>query len=1185
MRRFYQILSLSFLFMIAFPMLQVYGQEPIKKEVTLNVREARLEQLFEAISKETGYQFKYNVDDLDDVTKRFTAQGTVNVSELLDKILKNTPLSYKIEGNVIRITSSQSHWSTIRGKVMDESGMPIPGAYVRLKGKSTGTSTDSDGNYKIRIPDLKDAVLIYSFIGMSTKEVKPTSKRQDVRLSESSYALESVVVESTGYADTDKRLSTSSVITMKAGDVIQGNVGTIDNMLLGKVPGMNVISEVSTPGAAAKIRVRGVSTLSGSREPLWVVDGIILDDPVPLSAEEINSLDNVNLIGNAISGLNPMDIEKIDILKDAAATAIYGVRAANGVVVVTTKKGKEGRMSINYSGTFTYNQRPNYGQMSLMNSKERIAVSKEIEERALPFMFQVSRVGYEGALMDLYERNITEQEFLERVKSMEEQNTDWFGELFRDNVSRRHNLSISGGTERMTYYASGNYSNSPDVVKGKGVNNYSGMLKLNFKPSKKVQGMLSLRTSSNSREYTHMSFSPYQFAMETARIIPAYDENCEPYFFNKSQGYLTQLRYSPINEMKHSGNSVQTNSYNIIGQLNWKPITDLTLSTTFGINFSNTSDKSWFDERSYIAANMRRVNYGDPLPDAKNFKEEMCQLPYGGGLTSGRTSNFGWQWRAQVIYNWRPWENHTLTINAGPEFRSTRYDGIRTTEYGYLPDRGESFMNIDPAVWKAYYNLTKNQKDRVTNRLSNFISLFANVTYSYKRKYILTYNVRAEGSNKFGQDKSARFLPIWSVSGRWNIQEEEWLKDVMWLNMLSLKASYGIQGNVADDQTPQLIMRYSDYDNVANRFPSVISKLPNPLLRWEKNTSYNLGIEASFFDNRIYLSAEYYRRVGKDQLINKSVSHTLGQTSIQTNAGTLINHGIDLMATFVPIRTKDWTWTINANGSQNRNRVIDGGVNDDYTYVQFLNGTAIVNDKSIDTFYSYRFKGLNDKGLPEFYNLEEGIKGLSKEEFYSKIFVESGQRVPFLQGGFGTSVRWKDLTLNLFFSYSVGNKVRLNNLYQDSGQSTPQPWQNMNNELVDRWQKPGDEAHTNIPVLTNNPLDDVKYKEHDTGLFGGGGVRWDHPFAENRWQMYNKSDLRVVDGSHLRLRTASLSYRVPTELINKIGLTAANIRLEGYNLALFSSKKLRGQDPSQMTLGLRTTPPLPSYSMTINLSF
>lgn len=1185
MRRFFQVLSATLLMFLAAPLPTAVAQEPVKESVTLDVREVRLEQLLEAISRDTGYKFQYAKDDLDDVTKRFTAKGTTDVEELLTGILKGTPLSFKIEGNVIRITSARSHWSTIRGKVLDEEGNPIPGAYVRLKGANSGTATDQEGNYKLRVPSLKDAVLVYSFIGMSTKEVKPTSKRQDVKLSESSYALEGVVVESTGYGDTDKRLSTSSVITMQAADLIEGNVGTLDNMLMGKVPGMTIISDVSTPGAAAKIRVRGVSTISGSREPLWVVDGIILDDPVPLSAEEINSLDNINLIGNAISGLNPMDIEKIDILKDAAATAIYGVRAANGVVVVTTKKGKEGRISINYSGTYTYNQRPNYGQMSLMNSKERIAVSKEIEERALPFFFEVSRVGYEGALMDLYERNITEEEFLIRVKEMEENNTDWFGELFRDNVMRRHNLSISGGTDKVTYYASGNYTVNPDVVKDKGVNSYSGMLKLNFNPSKKVTGMLSLRTSSSTREYTHSSFSPYQFAMETARTIPAYDEECNPYFFNYSKGYMTQLRYSPINEMRHSGNTVQSNRYNITGQLSWRPITDLTLSTTFGINFSNTSDKSWYDEQSYIAAKLRRVNYGDPLPDVEVFRNEQSQLPYGGALTSGRTSNFGWQWRAQVIYNWRPWEDHTLTINAGPEFRSTRYDGIRTTEFGYLPDRGESFMNIDPTVWKAHYNYAKGQPDRVTNRLSNFISLFANLTYSYQRKYVLTYNMRAEGSNKFGQDRRARFLPIWSISGRWNIQEEEWLKDVMWLNMLSLKASYGIQGNVADDQTPQLIMRYGDYDDIANRFTSTISKLPNPLLRWEKNNSYNLGFETSLFDNRIYFSAEYYRRVGKDQLINKKVSQTLGRTSIQTNAGTLINEGVDLMLTLIPIRTKDWTWTINANGSQNRNKVIDGGVNDDYTFAQYLNGTAIINGKAIDSFYSYRFKGLTEKGHPDFYGLEEGTKGLSKEEFFSHIFVESGQRVPFLQGGFGTSVRWKDLTLNLFFSYSVGNKVRLNNLYQDSGQTTPQPWQNMNNELVDRWQKPGDEAHTNIPVLTNEKLEDVRKSATAGTLWGGESKVWDHHFANNRWQMYNKSDLRVVDGSHVRLRSASLSYRVPTEWVAKTGLKAANIRLEGYNLLLFSSKKLRGQDPSQMTLGLRTTPPLPSYSMTINLSF
>lgn len=1183
MRRIVQVLSLVCLLFVAVPFTTSSAQEPDKETLTLNLKEVTVEQLFKTIEQNSSYTFQYRPDDLDDVTKRFTLQGTIKVPELLSRLLKNTPLSFSIKGNVITITSNQSHWTTVRGKILDSNGEPIPGAYVRLKGKNKGTTSDADGNYKIRLESLKDAVLVYSFIGMATKELQPKGKVQNVTLNESSYALEGVVVESTGYQDTDKRLSTSSVVTVKAADLIVGNVGTLDNMFLGKIPGMNVITDVSTPGAAAKIRVRGVSTISGNREPLWVVDGIILDDPVPISAEELNSLDNVNLIGNAISGLNPLDIEKVDILKDAAATAIYGVRAANGVIVVTTKKGKEGRMRINYSGTFTYNQRPNYGQMSLMNSKERIEVSKEIEERALPFAFQVSRVGYEGALMDLYDRNITQEEFLERVKVMEENNTDWFGVLFRDNVSRRHNLSLSGGAEKYTYYISGNYRNNPDVVKGKGVKNYSTMMKLNFHPTKTITGMVSLRVSGNDKEYTHNSFSPYQFAMETARTIPAYDENGDPFLFNRSKGRNSQLLFSPLHEMAHSGNTVKTNSYNITAQLNWRPITDLTLSTTMGYNYSATSDKSWFDEQSYAAAQLRMLNYGVPLPDQSVYREDQAKLPYGGELRSNNMHSMGWQWRAQVIYNWRPWENHTITFNVGPEFRSSRYNGLRSTEFGYLPDRGESFMYINPKIWEAHRKYAENYPDVVTNRLSNFISLFANITYSYQRKYILTYNMRAEGSNKFGQDKRARFLPIWSLSGRWNLQEEPWLKDVMWLNMLSLKTSFGLQGNVSDEQTPQLIMRYGKYNDIAGKFTSYITKLPNPSLRWEKNTSYNVGLETSMFDNRFYLSLEYYQRKGTDQLIQKSVSQTLGRSSIQVNAGTLINEGMDVMMTLVPIRQKDWTWTINLNGSHNRNKVLDGGINTEYTYQQYLNGTAIINGKSINSFYSYRFKGLTEEGKPDFNGLEYGKAGLSKEEFYDKIFVESGDRIPFFQGGFGTSLRWKDLTLNLFFSYSVGNKVRLNNLYRDYGQQTPQPWQNMNNELVDRWRKPGDEAHTNIPALSADPMDDVLFKK--LSFFGGNDQKWDYSFANNRWQMYNKSDIRVVDGSNIRLRTASLSYNVPTKWIEKMGLSAANVRLEGYNLLLFSSKKLRGQDPSQMSLGLRTTPPLPSYSFTVNLSF
>lgn len=290
--------------------------------------------------------------------------------------------------------------------------------------------------------------------------------------------------------------------------------------------------------------------------------------------------------------------------------------------------------------------------------------------------------------MDLYERNITEGGVFDPCQGDGENNTDWFGELFRDNVMRRHNLSISGGTDKGDLLRFGQLYRQSRCGQGQGVNSYSGMLKLQLQPLEKGDGMLSLRTSSSTRGYT----TPHSLPINLPWRQPVPYQlmtRCNPYFFNYSKGYMTQLRYSPINEMRHSGNTVQSNRYNITGQLSWRPITDLTLSTTFGINFSNTSDKSWYDEQSYIAAKLRRVGYGDPLPDVEVFRsEQRASSLMAVHITSGRTKQrFGWQWRAQVmIYNWplgRPYPDD----QCGTRFRSTRYDGIRTTEFGYLPDR------------------------------------------------------------------------------------------------------------------------------------------------------------------------------------------------------------------------------------------------------------------------------------------------------------------------------------------------------------------------------------------------------------------------------------------------------------------------------------------------------------------
>lgn len=1162
----------------------VHAQKSVT-EVSLELSEVSLQETLERVGRQTNHRVVCIPSDLlRNHTRRVSIHlQRVELPEALNRILAGTGLAYKIEGKAITITTAEK-WITVRGRVLDKNGSPLPGAMIRIKGANKGVVADMDGKYEVKVPGLHSVTLIYSLVGMKTKTLTPKKAEVDVVLQEDIQSLKGIVVESTGYQDTDKRISTSSVVTLDAGEVLTANTATLDNMLMGKVPGLTVLTDVSTPGVAAKIRVRGVSTLSGSREPLWVVDGIILDDPVPLSAEEINSLDNVNLIGNAISGLNPMDIEKIDVLKDAAATAIYGVRAANGVIVITTKKGEEGRFSVNYRGSANFSQRPNYGQMALMNSKERIDVSKEIEEKHLQYGLNISRVAYEGLLMDLYDRKITETQFLEEVKKLEENNTDWFGHFFHHTISQQHNLSVSGGNSKMTYYSSASLSTTPDVIKSKGVKSYNGMLKMQFRPTSKISANVQLRANGNKKNYTYNSVSPYKYALNTSRAIPAFDEKGNRFFYNEKQGFGSgnTLLFNMMNEMDHSGNTISNSGYNANLFFEYRPMLDLKLNTTFGLNVMNTLDESWFDAESFEASKLRKTNFGDPLPDAKIFKEEQALLPYGGMLRTGATKNIAWQWRAQLLYNWRPAHNHTLSINVGPEIRSTRYNGFQSTQFGYLPERGKSFMYIDPAVWIAHKKFVKNYPDRITDRLSNFVSVFANLVYSYDRRYIFTYNVRAEGSNKFGQDPKARFLPIWSLSGRWNLHEEKFMEGLSWLNLLALKASYGLQGNVSEDQTPTLIARYGEYQEVSGLFQSHTSKLPNPNLRWEKNTSWNLALETALWDNRLTFNVDYYRRIGTDQLVNKVVSHTLGQTNIQINAGTLLNEGLDFMLTATPIRTKDWTWTFNLNGAYNRNVVTDGGINSEFTYQQYLDGNVIKNGYPVNAFYSYRFDRLDERGLPSFHGIEEGKDGETKEEFFARVFTPSGSRIPYSQGGIGTSVRWKDLTLNVFFSYSLGNRIRLNDLYKDSGQGTPYPQQNLSSELVNRWRKPGDENTTNIPAISNERLDDVEYKKSN---FLGESSKYKYSFARNLWQMYNKSDLRVASGTHLRMRSASLNYRLPSSLLEKTILKTANVRLEGYNLFLLADPKLNGQDPSQMVLGSRTTPPLPSFALTLDLSF
>ena len=1081
----------------------------------------------------------------------------------------------------LSLSAQNQAMKTVSGTVLEEDGQPALGVTVMVKGTTIGMVTDHNGTFSLRVPDKPGQTIVFSCIGKVTQERPLNRDTYHITLKDDSEMLTAAVVN-TGYQKMDRRMSASAISSISGEDVIQNNAISIDNMLQGKVPGLMVLGSTSTPGAATKIRIRGTSTISGNREPLWVVDGVILDDPVNHSTEELNDLDNVNLIGNAISGLNPIDIESIDVLKDASATAIYGVRAANGVIVVTTKKGRTGTPRVNYSGSVTVTERPSYNRLQRMNFKDRVDVSREIEEKGLVYRFVPARVGYEGLLYDLYDRNIDYDTFRERVADMEVLNTDWFDALYHNSVSQRHNVSISGGTNTLNYYVSGSFNKENANVKGTGVTSYNVMAKTQARFRDNLVGTFQVRANTSTKDYLHSSISPYGYAFNTSRAIPLYNADGSLAFYNKSQGNQSQLTYNVLNEIEHSGQLVNNDGANFNGNIEWTAFTGFRLTGTLAMNVSSTTQKSWFDDHTYAAARMRMLPLGVPFPTndvTEPFRASQCTLPYGGELRSSNNRNFGYTARFQADYNKLFAGKHNTTLAAGTEARSSRYTGLSSVQWGYLPDRGEKFVQINPSEWPAYRDMVLQNPDVVTNHLSNYLSFYGIASYAYRSRYILNANVRADGSNKFGQDKSTRFLPIWSVSARWNIMNEPFFKNVMWMNELAIRASYGIQGNVSDDQTPNMIIKMGSLEPYSGDYVSEISKLPNRYLKWEKTNSFDVALDFSFLDNRLGGTVEYYYKTGHDQIVSTAVSPTTGTSSMSLNVGDVMNKGYEFILNAVPVRTKDFRWSLSLNSARNINRITRGGAKTEYTWNNYVNGTAVLEGYALNSFFAYKYNGLNENGLPTFKDTDEP-EDITREEMLERVLEYAGNRIPLMQGGFSTNFTWKNFTLGMFFSYQLGSKGRLNFLYNNSGQYLPNPEQNMSSEFVDRWRQPGDEAKTDIPALSTNNLNMVP-----SGL--GANRNRKYEIANNGWQMYNQSDLRVVNTDFLRLRSAYLRYTLPKEACKALHVQYANVRLEGYNLFLLASKDLKGQDPEQLGLGSfgPTTPPVSSFALTLDLTF
>ena len=569
----------------------------------------------------------------------------------------------------------------------DENGEPLPGVTVIIKGTTIGVSTNAKGEFTIVSPEKPEAtLLIFSFIGMETQQVTPKSDFITVTMKTTLNELDEVIVR-TGYENIDKRKLTSSIVTVKMDDIMEPMTTTLDKMLQGKIPGMAVLQQSSTVGAAPKIRIRGSSTIVGSREPLWVLDGIVLEDPIPLNPEELNSMDRVNLIGNAISGINPEDIDQIDVLKDASATALYGSKAANGVIMITTKRGKFGKPAIQYSMSMGFTHRPTVNQMHVMNSKDRIEVSEEMVEKGLEFVEDgiTGSVGYEGLLVQLYGNKLSYSQFQKEVKKMKEQNTDWFKYLFRNAFSHNHTLSVSGANEAINYYFSVGYSNEKGATLKEDAERFNFNTNLNFKINDKISTGFGL--SASHGETNRPTVDLFQYAYTTSRAIAPYDEDGYYNFYEVAPGYQNtpymtpNLIYNIFNELNTTSGTSKLLSLNTSFIFDYKVTAWLSLSALLSYNVSSSSSEDVATEESYEISALRRLVYGYPVIDPEkepNFATS-CELPFGGRLKNQENKNTNYSARISASLRKTLNEVHDFSFMGGIDMRSAHSEGHTST--------------------------------------------------------------------------------------------------------------------------------------------------------------------------------------------------------------------------------------------------------------------------------------------------------------------------------------------------------------------------------------------------------------------------------------------------------------------------------------------------------------------------
>ena len=1146
------------------------------KRVNVNIENALIRDAFKQLQQDLGVTFVYD-EALVSRTQRITLIfRNVPENQVLDELCKQLSLRYEVQKSLILLLplpkgeeKKGEEAIEVSGRVTDEKGHPLPGVTIIVKGLTLGTATNTEGKYTLALPKMKNLVLLFSFVGMETREVRYDGKSTlNVVMKENVAEVDEVIV--TGYQTLKKRSQAGSSSSVKAENLVLNGTRTLEQALQGEIPGMMVTSKSGLTGTRQRVRVRGTSTLLGNAEPVWVVDGVIQEDPLPFESNDLTNLDPSNMdmirdfVGGAVSWLNPNDIDQVTVLKDAASTAIYGVKAANGVIVITTKRGQIGRMSVSYNGNFSLTPRMNYNKLELMNSQQRVEVSREAYETGLPLAGNQD-IGYMALAKAYKNREISLEEFSERAKQLERNNTDWFDILFRNAFSHNHNISISGGSDKAMYRASFGYIDTYNTAKGNEQKQYTG----NVSVSVNLWENVSINTSLAGSVQKTKGFAgkdPFEYARTVNRAIPAYDEKGERFFYKDA---TNSMLFNIENELKYSGNENTQNSLNLNVGLRWRIVEDLTFNTSVSYSYSKMSGEVWYEERTNRIAEKRGYNYEEYEPGSDKYKQS--KLPNGGEYTGTENTSETWSWRNQLEYLKVFGGKHSVSLMAGQEVRGTRTTGSSLTAYGYMPDRGKIFVNLPPTQAEGYPILINEYLRTVptlTDTEANYLSYYGVVNYMYDDRYAFNASVRTDASNRFGQDKSTRFQPVWSFGLRWNVGSEHWLEGQDILSDMSLRASYGYQGNVIEGVSPDLIATIvnstTDYD-----YSLKLKDLPAPELKWEKVSNINLGVDLSLFKNKINGSFEFYYKKTKDMVVDLEVPYENGVTSRKVNGGEMKNRGWDASISFVPVRLRDFVVSMRLNTGKTYNK-IKSTIQPTGAWQEATTGNLSRQGYPVSAFWAFRFTGLNSEhGGPEF-----DFTGRELEEANTDATVYmnyAGKLEPDFTGGLAINIRYKTWSLSSNFYLSLGNQSFLAPPTEGMTTSIPSEYVNMSKEWLKRWRKPGDEKRTNVPALPNQVTNARRIEF----------VLKDRTETYNPYECYAYSDVRVVDAWYIRCNSISLAYTVPAEKLPDV-FQNLSFSCAVMNPFQIRSKDFMGRDPE---VALGSQPLSRSVSLSVSMSF